>query len=121
MTENLIDDVGTRYIRQIQQQKIELTILKSQLADALRDRDASRDQARAQSGAMAILLDSLLASLRPYGFSRKKFLAAVRKAALAVPSHGPDALQHAVLFDVSNKILRRPATRSHASIAARLS
>jgi hypothetical protein len=101
MTKNPVHDLDTRYIRQIQQQQIALAVIRAERDAALRD----RDQARARSDAMATLVDALLGSLRPYGFSRKLFLSAIRKAAGAVPDQGPDSLQHAVLFDGSNRIL----------------
>lgn len=110
MTKNPVHDLDTRYIRQIQQQQIALAVMRAERDAALRD----RDQARARSDAMATLVDALLGSLRPYGFSRKLFLSAVRKAAAAIPDQGPDSLQHAVLFDGSNRILgTRPLGRVH--------
>jgi len=108
MTKNPVHDIDTRYIRQIQQQQIALAVIEAERDAALRD----RDQARARSDAMAKLIDALLGSLRPYGFNRKRFLSAIRKAAGTVPDQGPDALQHAVLFDGSNRILgARPLGR----------
>jgi hypothetical protein len=101
MTKNPVHDIDTRYIRQIQQQQIELALIKAERDTAVRDRDL----ARARSEAMAKLVDALLTSLRPYGFSRKRFVFAIRRAARAVPDHEPDSLQHTVLFDGSNRIL----------------
>ncbi len=65
MTTNPVQDIDTRYIRQIQQQQIELALIKAERDTAMRD----RDRAQAHSDAMAKLVEALLASLRPYGFS----------------------------------------------------
>ncbi|MDF2598651.1 hypothetical protein [Methylobacterium brachiatum] len=101
MTTNPVQDIDTRYIRQIQQQQIELALIKAERDTAMRD----RDRAQAHSDAMAKLVEALLASLRPYGFSRKRFVFAIRRAARTVPDREPDSLQHAVLFEGSNRIL----------------
>ena len=65
-----------------------------------------RDLAQARSEAQTKLIDALMESLRPYGFSRKGFLSAIRKAARTIPDHGTDSVQHTVLFDGSNRILQ---------------
>lgn len=96
-----IHAIDTKYIRQIQQQQVELTLLQAERDAALRERDL----ARARSEATSTLIDALIGSVRPYGFSRKRFLAAIRKAARIVPDHGPGALQHGILFEGSNRIL----------------
>ncbi|UIN32918.1 hypothetical protein [Methylobacterium oryzae] len=70
----------------------------------------ARAAAEARAEATNKLFDALLTSLRPYGFRRKQFLFAVRGIAAAVPDHGPAALQHAVLFDGSNRILKGGAS-----------
>ncbi|WP_244514136.1 hypothetical protein [Methylobacterium sp. UNC378MF] len=98
---NAAHAIETKYIRQIQQQQVELTLLKAERDDALRERDL----ARARSEATSTLIEALVGSVRPYGFSRKRFLAAIRKAARTVPDHGPAALQHGILFEGSNRIL----------------
>ncbi|MBN4094704.1 hypothetical protein [Methylobacterium sp. OT2] len=111
---NAVHAIETTYIRQIQQQQIELTLLKAEYDAVLRERDL----ARARSEATSTLIDALVGSLRPYGFSRKRFLYAIRKVARTVPDQGPAALQHGVLFEGSNRILaatRRPAQRSARS------
>ncbi|MGU3422865.1 hypothetical protein LOK46_06335 [Methylobacterium sp. NMS14P] len=98
---NAVHAIDTKYIRRIQQQQTELTLLQAERDAALRERDL----ARARSEATSTLIDSLIGSVRPYGFSRKRFLAAIRKAARTVPDHGPAALQHGILFEGSNRIL----------------
>ncbi|SDM70935.1 hypothetical protein SAMN05216360_103174 [Methylobacterium phyllostachyos] len=103
MIKNPAHTIEVKYIRQIQQQQIELALLKAERDAAVRDRDV----AQARSAAMRILIDALARSLRPYGFARKRFLMTIRKAANAVPNHGPAALQHEVLFEGSNRILKR--------------
>jgi hypothetical protein len=110
MPKNLAHNIDTKFIRQIQQQQIELAILRAERDSAVRERDL----AQARSEAHTKLIDALLESLRPYGFSRKWFLSAIRKAAQAIPDHGVDSVQHAVLFDGSNRILQarhRASTR----------
>ena len=111
MTKNPVRDIEVKYIRQIQQQQIELALLKAERDAALRDRDV----AQASATAMRTLIDALARSLRPYGFDRKRFLMTIRKAAHAIPNHGPAALQHEILFEGSNRILGR----TDASLAAR--
>ncbi|MCJ2056779.1 hypothetical protein MKL09_09445 [Methylobacterium sp. J-048] len=101
MIKSPVQDIDTQYIRRIQQQQIELALIKAERDTAVRDRNL----ARAHSEAMTKLVDALLASLRPYGFSRKRFVFAIRKAARAIPDREPDSLQHAVLFDGSNRVL----------------
>ena len=98
---NTAHAIETKYIRRIQQQQVELTLLKAERDDALRERDL----ARARSEATSTLIEALVGSVRPYGFSRKRFLNAIRKAARTVPDHGPAALQHGILFEGSNRIL----------------
>ena len=95
-------DIDTKFIRQIQQQQIELTLLKAERDRALHDRAL----AQARCEAMSKLVDALLASFRPYGFSRKRFQSAVRRSAQTVPDHGADSAQHSVLHDGSERILR---------------
>ncbi|MGU3387956.1 hypothetical protein ACLBYG_25900 [Methylobacterium sp. D53M] len=102
MTKNLVHDIDTKYIRQIQQQNIQLAVMRAELDRAVQARAAAEARAEATNK----LFDALLTSLRPYGFRRKQFLLAVRRIAAAVPDHGPAALQHAVLFDGSNRILK---------------
>ncbi|MEE7448421.1 hypothetical protein MRF4_11640 [Methylobacterium radiotolerans] len=102
MTKNLAQDIDTKYIRQIQQQNIELAVLRAELDTAVR----ARAVAEARSEATNKLFDAVLASLRPYGLRRKQFVFAVRRFAAAVPDHGPAALQHTVLFEGSNRILK---------------
>jgi len=97
----IIHAIDTKYIRQIQQQQVELTLLQAERDAAL----SERDSARARSEATSTLIEALIGSVRPYGFSRKRFLSAIRKAAQAVPDHGPAALQHGVLFEGSKRIL----------------
>ena len=101
MPKTPVHDIETHYTRRIQQQQIELALIKAERDAAVRERDL----ARARSEAMAKLVDAVLGSLRPYGFSRKRFVFAIRKAARAIPDREPDSLQHAVLFDGSNRIL----------------
>ncbi|PJI55910.1 hypothetical protein CTI14_00990 [Methylobacterium radiotolerans] len=109
MPKNLANDIDTKFIRQIQQQQIELSLLRAERDSAVRDRDL----AQARSEGHTKLIDALLESLRPYGFSRKGFLSAIRRAAQTIPDHGVDSVQHTVLFDGSNRILQ---TRHGASI-----
>ncbi|MGN8096538.1 hypothetical protein [Methylobacterium sp. 22177] len=109
MPKNLAHDIDTKFIRQIQQQQIELSLLRAERDSAVRDRDL----AQARSEGHTKLIDALLESLRPYGFSRKGFLSAIRKVAQTIPDHGVDSVQHTVLFDGSNRILQ---TRHGASI-----
>ncbi|MBA9065516.1 MULTISPECIES: hypothetical protein [Methylobacterium] len=101
---NAVHAIDTTYIRRIQQQQIELTLLRAERDAALQERDL----ARARSEATSTLLEALLGGLRPYGFSRKRFLSAIRRAARTVPDHGPAALQHGILFEGSNRILAGP-------------
>jgi hypothetical protein len=105
MTKHPVHDIETKYIGQIQRQQLELALIKAERDAALRDREI----AQARSQAMGILVDALSGSLRPFGFDRKRFLAAIRKAARSVPDHGPAALQHTVLFEGSNRVLKRIA------------
>ena len=106
MTKNPVHDIETKYIRRIQQQQLELALIKAERDAALRDREL----AQARSQAMGTLVDALSGSLRPFGFDRKRFLAAIRIAARAIPDHGPAALQHNVLFEGSNRLLGRIAS-----------
>lgn len=108
MTRRAIQSVDTTYIRLIQQQQIALTLIRAERDAAVRD----RDRARAEATARATLLDAVLASLRPYGFGRKRFLSEIRKAARSIPNDGPEAVQHAVLFEGSKRILSRSAVRT---------
>ncbi|WP_456684552.1 hypothetical protein [Bradyrhizobium sp. P5_C11_2] len=110
---NAVHAIETAYIRRIQQQQVELTLLKAERDAVLRERDL----ARARSEATSTLIDALIGSLRPYGFSRKRFLSAIRNAARTVPDQGPAALQHGVLFEGSNRILA--ATRTRVQTSAR--
>lgn len=105
MSKSASQELDVRLIKQIQQQQIEINILKQCLDDAARDRLESGDQAKARSDAMTIVLDSLIDSLRPYGFNRKQFVTKVRKSAGTIPSEGPGSLQHGVLLEITNKIL----------------
>ncbi|MBY0250080.1 MAG: hypothetical protein K2X54_01640 [Methylobacterium organophilum] len=98
---NVVHAIDTKYIRRIQQQQVELTLLKAERDAALRERDL----ARARSEATSTLIEALVGSVRSYGLNRKRFLAAIRKAARTVPDHGPAALQHGILFDGSQRIL----------------
>ncbi|MHC2106321.1 hypothetical protein [Methylobacterium sp.] len=109
MTTSPVHDIDTKYIRQIQQQQIALALITAERDAAVRERDL----ARARSEASTKLIEALSASLRPFGFSRKRFLSAIRRAARTVPDQGPDSLQHTVLFDGSNRILgARPLDRT---------
>lgn len=109
---NAINAIETTYIRRIQQQQVELTLLKAERDAVLRERDL----ARARSEATSTLIDALVGSLRPYGFSRKRFLSAIRRAARIVPDQGPAALQHGVLFEGSNRILAAARTPAQPSV-----
>jgi len=106
MTKNPVHDIETKYIRQIQRQQLELALIKAERDAAVRDREVTQ----AQSQAMSTLVDALSSSLRPFGFDRKRFLAAIRKAARSIPDHGPAAHQHNVLFEGSNRFLGRIAS-----------
>jgi hypothetical protein len=106
MTKSPVHDIESKYIRQIQQQQIEVALLKAERDAALRD----REMAQARSEAMNSLVDALSSSLRPFGFHRKRFLTAIRKAARSVPDHGPASVQHTVLFEGSNRFLGRIAS-----------
>ncbi|KZC02388.1 hypothetical protein AU375_01185 [Methylobacterium radiotolerans] len=114
MMTNTLHANDVKYIRQIQQQQVELTLLKAERDEALRERDLARAHAEATS----TLIEALIGSMRPYGFGRKRFLSAIRKAARTVPDHGPAAMQHGILFEGSNRILEasrmlgQAATRS---------
>ena len=111
MTNNPVHDIETKYIRQIQRQQLELALIKAERDAALRDRAV----AQARSQAIGTLVDALSSSLRPFGFDRKRFLAAIRTAARSIPNNGPAALQHNVLFEGSNRLLGRiAAPRSSA-------
>ena len=99
--------VDTKYIRLIQQQQIALALVRAERDSALRERDL----ARARSSAAATLLDAVVESLRPYGFGRKRFLARIRRAARLIPDQGPDAVQHVLLYEGSNRILGRQTLR----------
>ncbi|SEG68342.1 hypothetical protein SAMN04488144_1419 [Methylobacterium sp. 190mf] len=110
---NTAHAADTIYIRRIQRQQVELTLLKAERDAALRERDL----ARARSEATSTLIDALIGSLRPYGFSRKRFLSAIRRTARTVPDHGPAALQHGILFEGSNRILA--ASRMSGQAATR--
>lgn len=110
---NAVHVTETKYIRRIQQQQIELNLLQAERDAALRERDL----ARARSEATSTLIEALIGSVRPYGFSRKRFLSAIRKAARDVPDHGPAALQHGVLFEGSKRILE--ASRMPGQAATR--
>ena len=103
MTIRPIHTVDTKYIRQIQQQQIELTLIRAERDAAL----AERDLARARSTVAATLLDAVVESLRPYGLGRKRFLAGIRRAAGRIPDHGPESIQHTLLYEGSNRILGR--------------
>lgn len=98
---NPLHAIDAKFIRHIQQQQVELTLLKAERDAALRERDL----ARARSEATSTLIEALIGSVRPYGFSRKRFLVAIRKAARTVPDQGPAAIQHSILFEGSNRIL----------------
>ncbi|MGU3479885.1 hypothetical protein [Methylobacterium sp. D48H] len=98
---NVVYAIDTKCISRIQQQQIALNLLKAERDIALRERDLARAQAEATS----TLIEALVGSVRPYGMSRKRFLAAIRKAARTVPNHGPAALQHGILFEGSSRIL----------------
>lgn len=106
MTKNPVNDIETNYIRQIQRQQLELALIKAERDAALRD----CEMAQARSQAMGTLVDALSGSLRPFGFDRKRFLAVIRTAARSIPDHGPAAIQHNVLFEGSNRLLRRIAS-----------
>ncbi|MEE7503804.1 hypothetical protein [Methylobacterium mesophilicum] len=95
-------DIDIKFIRQIQQQQIELTLLQTERDRALHERAL----AQARCEAMTKLVDALLTSFRPFGFDRKRFLASVRRAAQTVPDHAADSVQHSVLHDGSARILR---------------
>ncbi|MEL6065091.1 MULTISPECIES: hypothetical protein [unclassified Methylobacterium] len=99
--------IDTKYIRLIQQQQIELALVRAERDAALLERDL----ARARSNAAATLLDAVVESLRPYGFGRKRFLARIRRAARLIPNQGPESVQHALLYEGSNRILGRETLR----------
>lgn len=103
MIKNPVHDFETKYIRQIQQQQLELALIKAERDAALHERAV----AQAQSQAMSTLVNALASSLRPFGFDRKRFLAAIRKAARSIPDHGPASHQHTVLFEGSNRFFVR--------------
>jgi len=111
MIKNPAHHIEVKYIRQIQQQQIELALLKAERDSALRDRDV----AQARSAAMSTLVEALTRSLRPFGFARTRFLTLIRSAAKAVPNSGSAALQHEILFAGSNRILGRtnPSPTAH--------
>lgn len=112
MTRRAAHDIDTKYIRLIQQQQIELALVRAERDAALIERDA----ARARSTAAATLLDAVVESLRPYGFGQKRFLARIRRAARLIPDHGPDSVQHTLLYEGSNRILgRRTSWRAPAA------
>lgn len=104
---NAVNAIDTKYICRIQQQQVALNLLKAEHDIAL----SERDLARAQSEATSTLIDALIGSVRPYGFSRKRFLSAIRKAAQTVPDDGPAALQHDILFEGSKRILAASRTQ----------
>ena len=106
MTKNPAHDIESKYIRQIQRQQLELALIKAERDAALRDRDT----AQAQSEAVNTLVDALSGSLRPFGFDRRRFLAAIRTAARSIPNNGPASAQHHVLFEGSNRFLTRIAS-----------
>ncbi|MCJ2049238.1 hypothetical protein [Methylobacterium sp. J-070] len=106
MTMNPVQAIDTKYIRLIQQQQLELALIKAERDVALRDRDI----AQSRSEAMNTLVDALIGSLRPFGFDRKRFLTTIRQAARSLPDHGPAASQHTVLFEGSNRFLGRKAS-----------
>ena len=101
MTKKPVNDIETKYIRQIQHQQTEVALIKAQLDAAERE----RDRYKARFDAMATLVDAVIGSLRPFGFSRNRFVTTIRRAAQAIPDHGPEALQHTVLFEGSTRIL----------------
>ena len=105
MSKSVSQELDIRLIKQIQQQRIEIDILKKRLGDEARDRQGSLDHAEARSDAMTIVLEALIGSLRPYGFNRKRFVTNVRNLAGAIPSEGAASLQHATVFAVTNKVL----------------
>lgn len=114
MMTNPVDAIEITYIRRIQQQQVELTLVRAERDAVMRERDL----AQARSEATSTLIEALIGSVRPFGFNRQRFLAAIRKSARALPDHGPAALQHTILLEGSNRILaasRMPdqaATRS---------
>ena len=106
MIKNPVQDIESKYIRQIHRQQLELALIKAERDAALHD----RNMAQARSEASKILIDALSGSLRPFGFDRKRFLAAIRNATRSIPNHGPASAQHHVLFEGSNRFLARIAS-----------
>lgn len=106
MIKSPLHDIETKYIQQIQRQQLELALIKAERDAAVHDRET----AEARSQALETLVDAVSSCLRPFGFDRKRFLAAIRAAARSVPDQGPAKIQHTILFEGSNRFLGRIAS-----------
>ncbi|WP_455975200.1 ATP-dependent helicase [Methylorubrum populi] len=56
--------------------------------------------------AVRMVLRALIASLRPLGFNRKRFLRCVHEEGQDSPSQGPAAIRHTVLHQEARRVLR---------------
>lgn len=73
----------------------ELETLKARLAVA-----EEREQA------MRLVLRALITSLRPFGFSRQRFLRCVREEGRDAPTDGPASVRHTVFEQEARRVLR---------------
>lgn len=63
------------------------------------------DEANQRTKAVGVVLNALVASLRPYGYNRAHFSYLVRLAAADLPDFGPESVQHEVLLINCRKVL----------------
>lgn len=73
----------------------EVEILKEQLAVAAHREEAVR-----------IVLRALIASLRPFGFDKKRFKRCVFEEGQDTPNDGPSSIKHIVLNQEARRVLR---------------
>lgn len=71
--------------------------------EALKARLAVAEQ---REEAVRLVLRALIASLRPFGFNRQRFLRCVREEGQDTPSEGPASVRHTVLFQETRRVLR---------------
>lgn len=62
--------------------------------------------AQQREEAVRMVLRALVASLRPLGFNRRKFLRCVREEGQDTPNEGPEAIRHTILLQEARRVIR---------------
>lgn len=71
--------------------------------EALKERLAVAEQ---REEAVRLILRALIASIRPFGFDRKRFKRCVHEEGQDTPNEGPAAIRHSVLHQETRRVLR---------------